>query len=68
MNKKAEIEEFNHRLEESLDNANFMIDGKGKFDSIYLDDIDDDVNPGVVCADEENNTPSAENYTGNAHQ
>jgi glycerate kinase len=34
--KKAEIEAFNHQLEESLDDANFMIDGEGKFDSMYL--------------------------------
>jgi hypothetical protein len=54
-------------LEESLDDTNFMIDGEGKFDSMYLDDIDgDDFNPGVVCADKENNTPSAEDY-GDMH-
>jgi glycerate kinase len=41
--KKAEVEAFNHQLEESLDDANFMIDGEGKFDSTYLDDVDDDV-------------------------
>jgi hypothetical protein len=62
--KKAEIEAFNCRLEESLDNANFMIDGEGEFDSMYLDDIDDNVNPGVVRGDEEeyDTTPSAEDY------
>ena len=46
--KKAEIEEFNSRLEESLDDANFMIEGEGEFESMYLDDIEDDVNPGVA--------------------
>ena len=58
--KKAEIEEFNHRLEESLDDTNFVV--KGKFDSMYLDDIDDDANPGIIHADEDHNTPSAEDY------
>jgi hypothetical protein len=29
--KKAEIEEFNQRLEVSLDDANFIIDGDGKY-------------------------------------
>jgi hypothetical protein len=65
--KKTEIEAFNHRLEESLDDANFTIDGEGEFDSMYLDDIDDDVNPGVCRADEEyDTTPSAEDY-GDMH-
>jgi hypothetical protein len=66
MDKRAEVEEFNHQLEESLDDANFMINGEGKFDSMYLDDIDGDVNPGVVRADKESNTPSAEDY-GDMH-
>ena len=61
--KKAEVEAFNHRLEGSPDDANFMIDGEGNFDSMYLDDIDDDVNPRVFHADEEyDTTPSAEDY------
>ena len=58
--KKAEIEEFNHRLEESLDDTNFVVKGKGEFDSMYLDDIDDDANPGIICANKDHNTPSAE--------
>jgi hypothetical protein len=40
--KKVEIEAFNCRLEESLDDANFMINGKGEFDSMYLDDFDNE--------------------------
>ena len=66
--KKVEIEAFNRRLEESLDDANFMIDGEGEFDSMYLDDINDDVNPGVVRAYEEeyDTMPSAEDY-GDMH-
>jgi hypothetical protein len=68
MDKKAEIEAFNHQLEESLDNANFMIDGEGEFDSMYLHNIDNNVNPGVIRADEEeyDTTPSAEDY-GDMH-
>ena len=63
--KKAEIEEFNRRLEESLNDDNFVIEGEGEFDSMYLDDIDNDENPGVVYADE-NQTPSHEDY-GDMH-
>ena len=43
---KKEIEEFNGRLEQCLSDENFVIEGDGKFDSIYLDDIDDN-NAGV---------------------
>ena len=63
--KKAEIEEFNRRLEESLNDDNFMIEGEGEFDSMYLDDIDNDENPGVVYADEDQ-MPSHEDY-GDMH-
>ena len=63
--KKAEIEEFNRRLEESLNDDNFVIKGEGEFDSMYLEDIDNDENPGVVYADEDQ-TPSHEDY-GDMH-
>jgi hypothetical protein len=63
--KKSEIDEFNRRLEESLDDANFVVEGEGEFDSRYLDDIDDDVNPGVT-REEDKHTPSAEDY-GDMH-
>ena len=63
--KKAEIEEFNRRLEESLSDANFVIEGEGEFDSMYLDNVDDDENPGVARADEDQ-TPSHEDY-GDMH-
>ena len=47
--KKAKIEEFNMRLEELLNDANFVVEGEGEYDSLYLDDIEDDgLNPGVV--------------------
>jgi hypothetical protein len=52
--KKAEIDEFNKKIDESLANANFAIKGEGEFDSMYLDDIDDDMNPGVTCENNRN--------------
>jgi hypothetical protein len=59
--KKAKIEEFNQQLKESLDNTNFMVKNEGEFKSMYLDDIDDDSNPGVIHGDEAH-TPSVEDY------
>ena len=59
--KKAEIDEFNRRLEESLDDANFVIEGEGEFESMYLDDIEEDENPGVAYASDAN-TPSDDDY------
>jgi hypothetical protein len=50
--KKAEIDEFKQKLDESLADANFAIKGEGGFDSMYLDDIDDDMNPGVTREDD----------------
>ena len=50
--KKAEIDEFNHGLDESLDDANFIIEGEGEFESMYLDDIEDDGNSGIIHTDE----------------
>jgi hypothetical protein len=61
MSQKAEIDEFNQKLNESLANANFAIKGEGGFDSMYLDDIDDDMNPGVTRKDDRN-TPSESDY------
>jgi hypothetical protein len=59
--KKAELNKFNRRLEESLGDANFIVEGKGEFDSLYPDDIDDDLNSGVTCKNDRN-TPSTEDY------
>jgi hypothetical protein len=59
--KKSKIDEFNRRLEESLDDANFVIEGKGEFESMYLDDIEADENPGVAYANDAN-TPSTKDY------
>jgi hypothetical protein len=46
----AEIVDFNRRLEESFDDTNVVVDGKSEFESIYLDDIDDDMNRDVLRA------------------
>jgi hypothetical protein len=60
--KKAEIEEFNRKLDDALDDANFIINGDGKYDTWYLDDIkEEDLNPGVVHMIDAN-MPSAEDY------
>jgi hypothetical protein len=59
--KKAEIDEFNQRQENSLDDANFAVEGEGEFESMYLEDTDDDTNPGVT-REEDRNTPSVEEY------
>jgi hypothetical protein len=58
--KKAEIDEFNRRLEESLDDANFVIEGEGEFESMYLDDVEEDENPGVTYMNDAN-TPLVRN-------
>jgi hypothetical protein len=63
--KKQEIQEFNRRLDESLDDANFEVEGEGEFDSMYLDDVEDDTHIGVTHG-EEQNTPSLEDY-GDMH-
>jgi hypothetical protein len=44
--KRKEIDDFNLQLEASLDDANFIVDGEGEFDSLYLQDIDDDLSSG----------------------
>ncbi len=54
VDKKAEIDEFNRRLEETRNDANFIVEGEGEFESMYLEDIDDDGNPGVAHADDIN--------------
>jgi hypothetical protein len=58
--KKQEIENFNQTLETSLGDANFIIDGEGKFDSLYLQDIKDDYNSGVRHDDD--TTPPQADY------
>ena len=51
-NMKAHIDQFNQRLGESLDDANFAVKGKGEFESMYLDDINDDNNPRIHHRDD----------------
>jgi len=34
---------FNEQLAASLDDANFIVDGESEFESLYLQDIDDDL-------------------------
>ena len=58
---KAEIDQFNRRIEESLDDANFIVDGKGEFDSMYLDDREDTDHLGI-CQANDLNTPIAAEY------
>jgi hypothetical protein len=58
---KAEIDRFNRRIEESLDDANFVVDGEGEFDSMYLEDIDDENHLGIRHANDLN-TPTAAEY------
>jgi hypothetical protein len=60
--KKVEIEDFNRKLDDALDEANFIIDGDGEYDTWYLDDIkEEDLNPGVVRTIDAS-IPSAEDY------
>jgi hypothetical protein len=56
--KKKEINAFNRTLETSLNDANFIVDGDGKFDSLYLQDINNDAyNSGVRHDDDDDTTP-----------
>jgi hypothetical protein len=64
---KAEIKEFNQQLNESLNDTNFMINVDGNFDSIYLKDIDDDVNPGVIHAEDKQAHGKCRRLWGHAH-
>ena len=57
----AEIERFTQQLEESLANANFAIEGEEGYESMFLDDIELDSNPGIHYGDIDH-TPSTEEY------
>jgi hypothetical protein len=55
--KKKEIESFNRTLEASLNDANFIVDGgDGEFDSLYLQDIDNNIYNMGVQQDNDNDT------------
>jgi hypothetical protein len=58
---KAEIDRFNRQIEESLDDANFVVDGESEFDSMYLEDIEDTDHLGIRQA-HDLNTPTAAEY------
>ena len=58
---KAEIDQFNHHIKESLDDANFVVNGKGEFDSMYLEDIEDADHLGIHQANDLN-IPTAAEY------
>ena len=58
---KAEIDWFSHHIKESLDDANFVVDGEGEFDSMYLEDIEDMDHLGI-CQANDLNTPTAAEY------
>jgi hypothetical protein len=47
VDRRKEVEDFNHRIEASLDDANFIDDGEGELDNLYLQNTDDDLNSGV---------------------
>ena len=57
----AKIEHFTQQLEESLDDANFAIEDKGEYESMFLDDIKLDTNPGIHYRDIDH-TPSTDKY------
>ena len=57
----AKIKCFTQQLEESLDNANFAVEGEERYKSMFLDDIELDSNPGIHYRDIDH-TPSAEEY------
>ena len=58
---KQQIDIFNTKLEERLDDTRFMVDGVAGFESAYLDDIrDDQENPSVVL--DQGITPTDEDY------
>jgi Reverse transcriptase (RNA-dependent DNA polymerase) len=59
-NLKAEIDCFNKRITESLDDTNFAVEGDGDFVSMYLEDIDHDNHLGVRHGNDL--TPSDEEY------
>ena len=61
--KNLEIETF--KLVASLDDANFIVNGEGEFNSLYLQDIDDDLQSGIRCIEDET-TLTPEDY-GDMH-
>jgi hypothetical protein len=62
---KLHIATFDAELTASLDDVNFIRNGEGEFDSLYLQDIDDDLHSGIRCAEDET-TPTPADY-GDMH-
>ena len=64
MKLKKQIKDFNMKLDDLLNHENFILDGDGKFDSMYLEDIDDDpvYNPSITYPGIE---PISEDYRDN---
>ena len=60
MELKAEIDGFKCHIEESLDNANFVVDSEGEFDIMYLEDIKDEDHLGIHHANDLNMPTAAE--------
>lgn len=62
-NLKKQIEDFNNKLDENLNDKNYEVDLSPEFESMYLDDVEDDdvyPNPGVTHKDD--TTPTAKEY------
>jgi hypothetical protein len=59
---KKQIYDFNQKLEDALDDANFQVDRDGNYTGMYLEDIEcpDDTNSGMAWEGE--NDPSLEEY------
>jgi hypothetical protein len=51
--KYRRIERKVEGIEASLDDANFINNGEGEFDNLYLQGIDDNLNSGVRCEKDE---------------
>jgi hypothetical protein len=59
---KKQIDDFNQKLEDALDDVNFQVDWDSNYTGMYLDDVEcpDDINLGM--AQEEGNVPSLKEY------
>jgi hypothetical protein len=51
--RRKEVEDFNRQNEASLDDANFINDGRGEFDNLHLRNMNNDLNSGVRCKNNE---------------
>jgi hypothetical protein len=59
--KQKEIEAFDQKLKEQLDDESFVVPGEG-FAGMFLEDIDDLVNYSGGIIHEEDHTPSNEDF------